>query len=114
VLLQLLGVTVQLELLARRYPVRRDYAFQAAVLLGMLGMAAASRFVFSSWIHIGGLAGTVVSMGCGMLAYALVVMALTWRFPRLSGLDAKEVALAGRDYLRVVLTRGGTAHVRET
>jgi len=100
VLLQVVSVTVQLELLARRYPIRRDYGYQAAVLAGLLSLGAMCKFGFSPLRHIGGLAGVVAWIGAGMLAYALVIGALTWRFPRLSGLNIRDVAFMGREHLR--------------
>lgn len=113
--LQIIAVTIQLELLSRVHKIRRDYGYQLVVMAGLIGLAALCRMLVGAATDFGGMRDVVISTAGAALLYLSIVGALVWRFPALTGIDARNMLAAINSYLDIVRARRReNALVRQT
>jgi len=104
VIMQLLAVNVVAFYLAKSLKISFDWTYQPLSGLGCLGIGWMAHGI-SQW-----LLGSAVSVGIGMLAaamlYVAMLCALVWLRPPLAGLERDELALMVRRLTAVGLRRG--------
>ena len=87
ILLQVVGVNLQVAVLARRGDVGHAYGYQAAVPALLLGASWGSRWV-AEWViaPVSQSPAGVAAVALGVVLYVLVSGILVWRRPDLAGL----------------------------
>ena len=89
VLLQVIAVTVQSYLIAKRNRWNHEFAYQGTILVALLATAWSAKFVSEKLLFLIGQSFNlpIVTVALGALLYTVSTIVFVWRFPSVLGID---------------------------